>query len=93
MENVLPDNTNLILEIFDRLTKEVVKSDATVRLSIGTVTEDTRVELLHYNDYYEFNNRTLTFYPFSSEEKLREQERIAIDVLHHNGLIERKANF
>lgn len=93
MENVLPDNTNLILEIFDRLTKEVVKSDATVRLSIRTVTEDTSVELLHYNDYYEYNNRTLTFYPFSSEEKLREQERIAIDVLHNNGLIEREANF
>lgn len=93
MENVLPDNTNLILGIFDRLTKEVIKSDARTSLSIRTTSEDLTVELIHYSDYYEHRNRTLTFYPFSSEEKLKQQERIAIDVLHHNGLIEREANF
>lgn len=92
MEYTLPNNTNLILEIFDRLTKEVVKSDAGIRLSIGTFTEDICVEFLHYSDYYEYGNRTLTFYPFSSEEKLKQQERIAMDVLHNNGLIEREAN-
>lgn len=93
MEYTLPNNKNLILEIFERLTKEVEETDAKVILSIITFTEDISVDFLHYSDYYEHGNRTLTFYPFSSEEKLMQQERIAMDVLHNNGLIEREANF
>lgn len=92
MEYSLPNNTNLILEIFDRLTKEVTETDAGVRLSIGKFTENICVELLHHSNYYEYGNRTLTFFSFSSEEKLMQQERIAMDVLHNNGLIEREAN-
>ena len=87
MENLLPDNTDLILGYFGRLTKEVIKSDANVKLSIGTITENICVEFLHYSDYYEYGNKTLTFYHFSSEEKLARQESIAIDVLQNNGVI------
>lgn len=90
MEFEFPNNKEELINIHNRLFYEFLKSNYKVELCIRNYTEDIIVSLLHYNKGYEHNNKSITFYPFSSLEKLKEQEQIAMEVLKNNKLIEQE---
>ena len=90
MENVLPDNTKELYAIFNRLLEELKKTPYNVKLCIDTHDEDLKVELIHYNKGYEYNNKTVNFYSFQSLEELPKLENDATEIMRNNKLFIRE---
>ena len=51
------------------------------------------IELLHYDERYTHGNKTLTFYNFTSPEKLKDFKDKAMRVISRNELIEEATKY
>lgn len=89
MEYSLPNNTQELYAIFNRLLEEFKKTPYNVKLCIETE-ENITIELIHFNRGYRYGNRTVNFYDFQSLESLRELENEAIEIMRNNKLFIRE---